>query len=155
RKCPVNRLRKWGSRLPVPGPAFEEYGFMKTKVTSALLACGLAVVFLGGGRAQADEIPKEYRENVANGLKWLAEKEHEDGSGSAIGGQHKCAMTALAGMALLMEGSTVKSGKYAKNIKAAVKYLMRNGQRGARDGLIADFENREEATRYMYGHGFS
>src|SRR5438270_12364060 len=104
---------------------------MKIKAFGAVLACGLAVVLAGAPRARADEIPKKYRDNVANGLKWLAEKQHEDGSWSALGGQHKVAMTALAGMALLMEGSTVKSGKYAKNLKAAVKYLMKNSQKGA------------------------
>ncbi len=112
-------------------------------------------------RARADEIPKKYRPNVEAGLKWLAEKQtvsddKKEGYWSAGGAQHKVAMTALAGMALLMEGSTIKDGKYSKQIERAVNFLMRMSQKGnQRDGLIADFENRDEATRYMYGHGFA
>ena len=33
-------------------------------------------------------------------------------------------MTALAGMALLMEGSTLREGKYSDNIRKAVDWLM-------------------------------
>jgi len=64
-------------------------------------------------------------------------------------------MTALAGMALLMEGSTVKEGKYAENIKKAVEFLMAKVQDGARDGLIGDPTLPNESARYMYGHGFA
>src|SRR5215213_809964 len=129
---------------------------MKTKSWVAAVAVGLmAALVLGAPRAQADEIPKKYRENVDTGLKWLAAKQNADGSWDA-NGQHKVAMTALAGMALLMEGSTIKDGKYSKNIEKATLYLMKNSQKGnQRDGLIGDFENREEAHRYMYGHGFA
>jgi hypothetical protein len=64
-------------------------------------------------------------------------------------------MTALAGMALLMEGSTVREGKYATNIRRAADWLMERSMKGnLRDGLIGNPDHPAEAGRYMYGHGF-
>ena len=45
------------------------------------------------------------------------------------------AMTALAGMALLQEGSTTTQGKYAPNIRRAVDYLCSHSRP---NGLIGD-----------------
>ena len=42
--------------------------------------------------------------------------EQADGHWEANGGQYPTTMTALAGMALLMEGSTIREGKYSQNI---------------------------------------
>jgi hypothetical protein len=61
-------------------------------------------------------------------------------------------MTALAGMALLMEGSTLRDGKYAAPLRKAVDWLM---ERSQRNGLIGNPNNLVEAQRYMYGHGFA
>jgi hypothetical protein len=58
-------------------------------------------------------------------------------------------MTALAGIALLSEGSTTTQGKYAPNIRRAVDYLV---ARSRTNGLIGD-PTRDD--RYTYGHGFS
>jgi hypothetical protein len=107
--------------------------------------------------AHADEIPAKYRPTIEKGLDWLAGKQTDRGnwSASANGDTYPIAMTALAGMAFLMEGSTVKEGKYAPNIKKAVEYLMGKVQDGgARDGLIGDPSLPNESVRYMYGHGF-
>ncbi len=58
-------------------------------------------------------------------------------------------MTALAGAALCLEGSTTTQGKYQKNIKRAVDYLI---DRSRSNGLIGD---PTVDDRYTYGHGFS
>ena len=58
-------------------------------------------------------------------------------------------MTALAGMAMLCEGSTTTQGKYAPNIRKAVDYLF---SRSRSNGLIGD-PTRD--SRYTYGHGFA
>ena len=60
-------------------------------------------------------------------------------------------MTALGGMALLCEGSTVNQGKYSKNIGLARDWLM---SRAMPNGLIGNPQIPGEAGRYMYGHGF-
>ena len=86
---------------------------------------------------------------VQRGLTWLAAQQSQDGSWSARGGQYPAAMTALAGMALLGEGSTTAQGKYAANVRRAVDYLVGRSQP---DGLIGD---PKKDMRYTYGHGFS
>jgi hypothetical protein len=58
-------------------------------------------------------------------------------------------MTALAGVALLCEGSTTTQGKYAPNVSLAVDYLV---SRSRTNGMIGD-PTRDD--RYTYGHGFS
>jgi hypothetical protein len=57
----------------------------------------------------------------------------------------------MAGMALLMEGSTMREGKYSQNLRKAAEWLMVRSQS---NGLIGDPRNDREAGRYMYGHGY-
>jgi hypothetical protein len=106
--------------------------------------------------ARTDEIPEKYRETVNKGLQWLAKQQHKDGHFGANGDQYPVTMTALAGMAFLMEGSTVREGKYKSQIRRCADWLMDRSMRGAqRDGLIGNPDHPSEAGRYMYGHGFS
>jgi hypothetical protein len=58
-------------------------------------------------------------------------------------------MTALAGIAMLCEGSTATQGRYSKNIRQAVDYIL---SRSRPNGLIGD-PVRDD--RYTYGHGYS
>jgi hypothetical protein len=101
--------------------------------------------------ARADELPPKVREAADKGLKWFAETQNRDGHWEANGGQYPTSMTALAAMTMLMEGSTLREGKYADNIHRAVNWLM---QRCQPSGLIGNPLNPTEASRYMYGHGF-
>jgi hypothetical protein len=116
----------------------------------------IALLLSAALSARADEIPEKYRATVKKGLDWLASKQHEKGYwGAGTGDQYPVSMTALAGMALLMEGSTVREGKYAKNIKNAAEWLIEKSQKAnQRDGLIGNPDLPQEAGRYMYGHGF-
>lgn len=126
---------------------------------------GGAVVLASAPSAYAQKgtkggIPKEFRPNVEKGLKWLADAQQADGhwNSDAAGGteQYKMAMTGLAGVALLMEGSTVKQGKYANHIRKAVDWCKSRYQKdGAKQGLISDTDDPQEKVRYMYGHGFA
>ena len=82
-------------------------------------------------------------------LKYLAREQRErQGYWEANSGQYRVAMTALAGTALLCEGSTTNSGKYAENIRAAVDYLTQMAQPSGLIGYKNDYH-------YTYGHGFS
>ena len=85
---------------------------------------------------------------VTRALDYLAREQRRQGYWEANNGQYKVAMTALAGTALLCEGSTTTRGKYASNISLAVDYLLDMSQP---NGLIG----YEEDYRYTYGHGFS
>ena len=101
---------------------------------------------------QADEAKVDVQENIRKGLEWLAKNQNRtEGSWEAHGGQYPTTMTGLAGMAMLMEGSTMREGKYSQNIKKAVEWFMKRSQA---NGLLGNPNNPTEASRYMYGHGF-
>jgi hypothetical protein len=86
---------------------------------------------------------------VSKGLDWLVRKQSRRGNWAANDGRYPTAMTALAGTALLMEGSTTTQGKYAEAIRQAIDYLV---SRSRANGLIGDPKTDD---RYTYGHGFS
>src|SRR5438552_4909701 len=112
----------------------------------------LGLVLSLANQLRAEELAPEYRSAIQKGLEWVAKQQHRDGHWEANGGQYPSAMTALAGMALLMEGSTLREGKYCNNIRRAVDWLT---ERSQRNGLLANPNNAVEAGRYMYGHGFA
>ena len=84
-----------------------------------------------------------------SGLDWLANSQSPKGNWVANEGRYPTAMTALAGTALLAEGSTTTQGRYAPHIRRAVDYLILQSRR---NGLIGD-PDRDD--RYTYGHGYS
>jgi len=117
----------------------------------------IAALLIAGptGKGSAGEIPERYRESVNKSLEYLVKIQHKDGHWSANGDQYPVAMTGLAGMALLMEGSTIRTGKYAEPIRKAADWLMERSMVGnQRDGLIGNPDHPSERGRYMYGHGF-
>ena len=87
-------------------------------------------------RAEAASVndPKIQRV-VSRGLDWVASTQSRLGHWAANDGRYPTSMTALAGVALLAEGSTTTQGKYAKNIRLAVDYLI---SRSRPNGLIGD-----------------
>ncbi len=112
----------------------------------AVLVCSVLVL-----PAQADNglrDPKVQRA-VSRGLDWLANSQSRQGSWSANNNTYPAAMTALAGMALLAEGSTTTQGKYSEQVRRAVEFLI---SRSRSNGLIGD-PNKDD--RYTYGHGYS
>ena len=105
--------------------------------------------------AFGDEIPEKYKTAVDKGLQYLVKQQFKDGHFGANGDQYPVSMTGLAGIAMLMEGSTVREGKYATNIRKAADWLMERSMKGNnRDGLIGNPDHPTETGRYMYGHGF-
>ncbi len=121
------------------------------RVRFPLLGVLALTLLLVPSRARADEIPKEYHETINKGLRWLAREQHKDGHWEGISGQYAVSMTALGGMAMLCEGSTIREGKYRDNIRRAANWLM---DRCQPNGLIGNPSNQAEGGRYMYGHGF-
>jgi len=102
--------------------------------------------------ARADELPKEYRDCVNKGLDWLAKQQHPDGHWEAGGGQYPLTMTGVSGMAFLMEGSTIREGKYSERIRKAADWIV---ARAMPNGMLGNPNIPGEAGRYMYGHGFA
>ncbi len=127
---------------------------MRRNTLGFLASFGL-VLGLMPARSSADEIPEKYRETVRKGLDWIAKQQHKDGHWGGNSDQAPVAMTGMAAMALLMEGSTIREGKYANHIRRAADWLMARSMRGGgRDGMVGNPDHPQEAGRYMYGHGF-
>jgi hypothetical protein len=101
--------------------------------------------------ARAEDLPPRYRIVVDKGLEYLAKNQARDGHWEGNGGQYPTTITAMCGMAMLMEGSTIREGKYAERIRKAADWLM---DRCQRNGLIGNPNNPTESMRYMYGHGY-
>ncbi|HTU92977.1 MAG TPA: prenyltransferase/squalene oxidase repeat-containing protein [Gemmataceae bacterium] len=119
---------------------------------SNLVLSALALAALSMPAARADEMSAEQRKAVQKGLEWLAKTQQRDGHWEAFAGQFPMAMTGISGMALLMEGSTIREGKYKDNIRRATDWLM---ARSMPNGMLGNPNMPGESGRYMYGHGFA
>ena len=121
-------------------------GRAKGRVAVSLL---LAVVAVVVGSARVTSASDRVAATVGRGLDWLAARQSRRGNWAANENRYPTAMTALAGTALLMEGSTTTQGRHAEPVRRAVDYLV---SRSRPNGLIGDPKNDD---RYTYGHGFS
>ena len=106
---------------------------------------GYLAMTIASAPAQADE---EIDTAVEESLDYLAGLQKRQGYWEANGGQYRVAMTALAGTAMLAEGSTTTSGKYSRYIRLAVDYLLSMSRPNGLIGYREDYH-------YTYGHGFS
>src|SRR5262249_59440853 len=93
--------------------------------------------------------PGETTKAIDGGREWLVAQQNRSGSWESTDGQYGVAMTSLAGLALLMEGSSPSEGKHAVALDKAVEWLV--AQQG-KDGLIGD---RTRDRQYMWGHGYA
>ena len=132
----------------------------RTWLLAVAAACAVGGVFAvpAAPRARAaDDKPKDRKKEieaaVEKGLEFLKKTQAQDGHFEAQGGQYATTMTALAGMAFLMEGSTLKEGKYSDQVKKAVDWFLAPGRLSA-EGKIGDSQHQSESQRYMYGQGF-
>lgn len=112
-----------------------------------IISLGMMFAWTVGADAGAQD--PRVRRAIDRGLQWTAGMQSQLGHWTANNGQYPTAMTALAGVALLSEGSTTTQGKYAHNVRRAVDYLI---SRCRPNGLIGD---PLRDNRYTYGHGFS
>lgn len=133
--------------------AIRPYRLVVTLVAGAIL--GLAP---SAARAQEPAAPPALprhitpaaRDAIDRGLAYLARVQGRDGSWSNRQeyDAYPVAMTALAGVAMLMDGNTTTQGRYAPNVDRAARYVVSSY---SSTGLIG----RESLEpRPMYGHGF-
>ncbi|MCU0704395.1 MAG: terpene cyclase/mutase family protein [Fimbriiglobus sp.] len=94
---------------------------------------------------------KRVDDSIARGLEYLRKTQNADGSWASQGGMYPTTMTGMAGLALLMEGSTCREGKYAEQISKAVDWYLKRSQP---NGLLGTPQNPTEGSRYTYGHGY-
>ena len=115
----------------------------------------LIAILFSASIGRAEELPPKYKAMVKKGLESLKKMQSKDGHFAADGDNYPVTMTGLAGLAMLMEGSTVREGAYSLQIRKAADWLMERSQRGQnRDGLVGNPDHPSEFGRYMYGHGF-
>lgn len=120
---------------------------MNAFLRQRLIACLLLVCCAGGNESLAAVDPAVTRA-ISRSLDYLAKEQRRQGFWEANASSYRVAMTALAGTALLTEGSTTTRGKYATNISKAVDYLIDMSQPSGLIGYPDDYH-------YTYGHGFS
>lgn len=91
------------------------------------------------------------RRAVQAGLDYLARSQNADGSWMSDGraGSYPVAMTSLAGLALMSDGNTPSRGRYSRQVRQAVVYLVESAD--PRTGVIRG--RGEEVS--MHGHGFA
>jgi hypothetical protein len=121
---------------------------MKHKFLSLV---SVAVVLSAASTVRADEKQdNEHKEMVKRGLEYVVGAQQRDGHWEANNGQYPTAMTALSGMVLMMEGSTLREGKYSDHLRRAVDWLIDQSRQS--NGIIGSYRTVSEANRYMYGH---
>jgi hypothetical protein len=112
------------------------------------IVLAVAAVYPLGARGENPRNP-EVQRVVARGLEWLAAHQSRVGHWAANESRYPVAMTGMAGIAFLAEGSTTTQGRYAATIRRTVDYLVSHSRP---NGLIGD-PLRDD--RYTYGHGFA
>lgn len=118
----------------------------KLVLLSAVLCLSLLVT--GNPVEAARRKDPKISEASRRALGYLAREQRPQGYWEANHSQYRVAMTALAGNALLCEGSTTTRGKYSRQITMAVDYLTKMSRKNGLIGYQNDYH-------YMYGHGFS
>ncbi len=125
---------------------------MNRRTFLAAAGCALgAAVQSHKWELRADAIKPDVQKCIDKGLEYLAKNQSKAGYFEGNGGQYPIALTALAGMSFLMEGGTLREGKYSEQIRRVVDFLL---ERTQRNGMIGNPNNAQESQRYTYGHGF-
>jgi hypothetical protein len=134
-------LRKTGQFLVKEFPRMRTFSFLS-----------LLVMLVANAAVRAEDVPAAYQATLQKGLDYLVKQQHRDGHWEAPGVPYPTAMTGVSAMALLMDGSTLREGKYKDNLLRACDYLM---SKARPNGMIGDPNIPGESARYMYGHGYA
>ena len=113
-----------------------------------LLMTLLIPAVLAGSAVSPAKADDDVDDAVQRALDALVADQKRQGYWEAEQGAYRVAMTALVGTAMLAEGSTTTTGRYASSISKAVDYLLAMSRP---NGLIG----YREDGHYTYGHGFS
>ncbi len=85
---------------------------------------------------------------VDRGLAWLASRQGSRGGWELPEG-YPTALSSLAGMAFLCDGSTPLDGRYSQQVRSVADFLLTRVQKNGLIGVPS------EDDRYTYGHGFA
>ena len=123
---------------------------------SAIASTSFSLLRRNSACAADEVLPKhitpETLKAVRAGLDYLARTQSQDGAwhGGSRGDAYPCAVSALAGTALLASGNTPTRGRYATQVQATVDYLIKCS---TKSGLITSAG--EDSGQPMHGHGFA
>ncbi len=151
--CIVLRcLDRRGASEPV-GSHAERGNQMRLAISLAL-----CLVAIGGVTFAADKNPERSAKKlittpaelgIERALKWLASQQHDDGGFGTGTYRGNVAVGALAGMAMMADGSTPGRGIYGQQVNRCIDYLLACAQPS---GFIA---GPDASHGPMYGHGFA
>ncbi|HEY8746628.1 MAG TPA: prenyltransferase/squalene oxidase repeat-containing protein [Tepidisphaeraceae bacterium] len=102
-------------------------------------------------QVRGDEITHDTKVAVEKGLAWLATHQSKGGGfegGRGFGYSNNIAITALSGLAFMEAGNLPGQGKYGREVRRCVDFVLDNTQES---GLIA----ADASQGPMYGHGFA
>jgi len=126
---------------------------VEARTVSLLLTLAVS---LGPVAAQQGQFPPgvtpEIHAAIGRGLQWMSRNQAADGSWRNAGGygNYPAAMTGLGGMAFIASGSTPTRGRFWREVRESVDFLLK--QADPTTGLIS---LPVEEGRSMYGHGFA
>ncbi|PCJ52369.1 MAG: hypothetical protein COA79_23750 [Planctomycetota bacterium] len=136
------------------------YLYSKLKLMTVLCVCFLIPVIiplstnLFADGAEAEVVVKISKTDISDmtdaSLSYLAKKQNENGSWSDTKYKNNAGVTALSCLAFLAEGSRPGVGKYGKNIKNGLKFIIDNVNS---NGVISAGGNNPMGP--MYEHVFS
>src|SRR5262245_9036030 len=108
----------------------------------------IALVLSTTPTAPEPDVPN-VKPTVEKGLKWLAAQQNKDGTWSNPSKTLTVNITSYAGLALLMEGSTLQDGQFAENLRRAVEWFLKIARP---NGLLVPADDATEEDRYMQSH---
>jgi hypothetical protein len=140
---------------PEAGEAsYNQYSVLSTQYLSYSLFLLLALSVPAPAADDAEQaagklITPATQRSIDRGLKWLVAGQREDGSFGSGQLRGNAAVSALAGMAMMCEGSMPGRGRYGAQLNRCIDYLLQCAQPS---GFITGPDN---SSGPMYGHGLA
>jgi hypothetical protein len=144
--------------------------FLTRSALGVLGVTGTAMAFQGDGRRVALPDGSQARgmvtdaadKAIARGLDYLQARQGRDGEWGTGGYPANVAVTSLAALAMMSSGSLPDRGKYGENIRRALDFVLRQGERGGvrggpfggdhPPGFLHNANHGQQGP--MYSHGF-
>lgn len=140
--------------MPAPSPVGRSVSRRRFLAASTgALGAALAAPARAADEKPPVDLRAQVEEATDKGLAYLKKAQARDGHWEASNGAYQVAMTGLAGMALMMEGSNMKEGKYSDEVVRAVDWCVKTAQQPT--GLLAYNQNAGDFGSYMHGHGYA
>ena len=101
-------------------------------------------------RTAADHLTPETDAAIERALKYLSQRQTDDGTFAGSGYSRNIAVGSLAGMAFMASGSTSRRGPFAKQVEKILGYVIASGDA---NGFLSVADATSQGP--MYDHGFA